>query len=93
MYLNNLFPTPKFVCENSEEQFRFGASVQAVISGLNDECVKRVKVLWNRFSCTASDLNVLPASDGFRFVIGSACADLKEGDSYAIHTDEGIICL
>ena len=93
MYLKNVFPTPKSLCENKEERFTFGASVQAAVSGLENAQVQRVKSLWNRFSCTASELNVVSAADGFRFVIGSASAERTEEDSYTIHTDAAGVCV
>ena len=93
MYQKNLYPTPKSVIENGSERFVFGASVQASVSGLQSDCVKRIKYLWNRFSCTASELNVTPATDGFRFVIGDASAELADGDSYAIQAGQSGVCV
>lgn len=93
MYQKNLYPTPKSVIENGSERFVFGASVQASVSGLQSDCVKRIKYLWNRFSCTASELNVTPAADGFRFVIGDASAELADGDSYAIQAGQSGVCV
>ena len=93
MYLKNIYPLPKSILENTAEQFRFGASVQAAVSGLTNDCVNRIKTLWNRFSCTASELNVTPAADGFRFVIGGTSVTLEEGDSYAIHADASGVCV
>lgn len=74
MYFQHLYPFPKSCVENRDVRFVFGASVQAVISGLDTECVKRVKALWNRFSATASELNVVSADNGFQLVIGGAAA-------------------
>lgn len=93
MYLKNVYPTPKSLCENKAERFTFGASVQAAVSGLRNAQVQRIKTLWNRFSCTASELNVVPAEDGFRFVIGNASAERNEDDSYAIHADASGVCV
>ena len=93
MYQKNLYPTPKSVIENGSERFVFGASVQVSVSGLQSDCVKRIKYLWNRFSCTASELNVTPAADGFRFVIGDASAELADGDSYAIQAGQSGVCV
>lgn len=93
MYFQHLYPSPKSCAENRDVRFVFGASVQAVISGLDTNCVKRVKSLWNRFSCTASELNAVTADDGYRLVIGSAAASLAENDSYAIHADDSGVCV
>ena len=93
MYFQPLYPFPKSCVENRDVRFVFGASVQAVISGLDTECVKRVKALWNRFSATASELNVVSADNGFQLVIGGASAVLAENDSYAIHADDSGVCV
>ena len=93
MYFQHLYPFPKSCVENRDVRFVFGASVQAVISGLDTECVKRVKALWNRFSAAASELNVVSADNGFQLVIGGASAVLAENDSYAIHTDDSGVCV
>ena len=93
MYLKNIYPTPRTISENSAERFTFGASAEAVVSGLENHHIQRIKALWNRFSCTASELNVLPGTDGFRFVIGNASALPEEGDSYAIHADAAGVCV
>ena len=63
MYFQHLYPSPKSCAENRDVRFVFGASVQAVISGLDTECVKRVIGLWNRFYATASELNVVSADN------------------------------
>jgi len=93
MYLKNIYPTPRTISENPAERFTFGASAEAVVSGLENHHIQRIKALWNRFSCTASELNVLPGTDGFRFVIGNASALPEEGDSYAIHADAAGVCV
>ena len=93
MYLSNVYPTPKSIMENESEQFRFGTSVQAVVSGLPEEYAERVKILWYRFSCDACTLQLTEGGEGFRFVIGNASCTLTEGDSYAIHTDASGVCV
>ena len=86
MYLPHLYPAPKQFSENESERFVFGPRVTARVSGLTPEEAARVKILWNRFSCTASalELESLPG-EGFSFAIGSASAPtLGSGDRYAL---------
>ena len=85
MYLSHLYPEPKRFSENESERFVFGSRVTARVSGLAPEEAARAKVLWNRFSCTASELELTPGGEGFRFEIGdgSDCA-LKAEDHYAL---------
>ncbi len=93
MYFSQVFPKPISCFENPSERFVFGASVQAVISGLPSECIKRTKALWSSFCCTASELNVVSAENGFRFVIGNASAAPTDADSYVIHADAAGVCV
>ena len=93
MYLSRLYPTPVSCTEKENEQYTFGASVTAVVSGLSPACAERAKALWYRFSCDASVLNLVPGAGGYRFVIGNASCTLAEGDSYALHADASGVCV
>lgn len=85
MYLNHLYPAPKSFAENENERFVFGSRVTARVSGLNPEEAARAKILWNRFSCTASELELVPGGEGFSLVIGDgADCSLAPGDRYAL---------
>ena len=85
MYLTNLYPAPKSFRENEAERFVFGSAVTARVSGLTPDCAERVKALWRRFSCDASELSLIPGGEGFRFEIADgADGVLETGDSYAL---------
>ena len=84
MYLRHLYPAPKSFREDESVQFRFGARAAARVSGLSPDSAQRVKTLWRQFSCGASELDLIPGGDGFRFTVGEASAVLRGGDSYAI---------
>ncbi len=85
MYFTSLYPAPKSFREDENERFVFGAGVTARVSGLMPECAERVRTLWKRFSCDASEITLVPGGEGFRFEIGSAPAcELNAGDHYAI---------
>ena len=85
MYLKYLYPAPKNFREDEGERFVFGARVTARVSGLTPEEAERVRILWNRFSCTASELELVPGGEGFRLDIGegTVCA-LDPVDRYAL---------
>ena len=85
MYFTNLYPAPKSFREDGGERFVFGAQVTARLSGLDPEQAGRVRTLWRRFSCDASELSLVPGGEGFRFEIGNGadCA-LEAGDHYAL---------
>ncbi|MBO6052425.1 MAG: hypothetical protein J6Q17_01685, partial [Clostridia bacterium] len=87
MYLRHLYPAPKSFCEDESVRFCFGAHVMARVSGLSPDCAERVRALWHRFCCDASDLTCIPAGDGFCFTVGEAYAELSDGDCCAIHAD------
>ena len=92
MYLSHLYPTPKDFTENESERFFFGARVTARVSGLTKLCAERVKTLWQRFSCGASELELIPGEDGFRFAVGADSkarlgAGAHAGDRYALFAD------
>jgi len=93
MYLRHLYPAPKSFTEDESVRFVFGASVTAVVSGLEPAVSERMKSLWYRFSCDASTLELTEGGNGFRFVIGNAACALAEGDSYAIHADAAGVCV
>ena len=84
MYLQYLYPAPKTFTEDECERFVFGARVVGRVSGLSAEAAERARFLWNRFSCAASELELIPGGEGFRMDIGdgSDCA-LEPGDRYA----------
>ena len=85
MYLTNIYPFPKSFSEDASSRFIFGSRVTARVSGINAENAERIKTLWFRFSCDASELELTDGGDGFRFEIGNApSCDLKNGDSYAV---------
>ena len=85
MYFTSLYPAPKSFQEDENERFVFGAGVTAQVSGLMPECAERVRSLWKRFSCDASEITLVPGGEGFRFGIGNAPAcELNAGDHYAI---------
>lgn len=88
MYLTNLYPAPKRFTEDEAGRFVFGAHVTARMSGLTRETAERAGILWNRFSCTASSLDFVPAGGGFRFELGEGadCA-LEDGDRYALKAE------
>ena len=93
MYLRNLYPVPKSFREDESERFAFGSRVTARISGLSPEYTLRAKYLWRRFSCDASELDLVPGGDGFKLVIGSADCRLETGDSYALKAGRTGICV
>ena len=91
MYLRNLYPAPKQCREDENRRFVFGDSVTARVSGLTREKAERAAALWNRFSCTASKLTLLPEPDanGFRLTIGTVpSCECREGDRYALQVQE-----
>ena len=59
MYLSNIYPSPKSLLEDKSVRFCFGARVTARISGLTPDCAERAKYLWRRFSCDASELDLI----------------------------------
>lgn len=85
MYFTNLYPAPKSFLEDDSERFVFGAAVTARVSGMDPACAERVRSLWRRFSCDASELTLTSGGEGFRFEIGDApaCA-LDAEDCYAL---------
>lgn len=85
MYLKYLYPAPKSFTENENERFAFGSRVTVRVSGLAPEEAARVGILWNRFSCTASEPELVSGGEGFRLDIGDGadCA-LSTGDRYAL---------
>lgn len=94
MYLKNLFPNPVSCTENEAEKFVFGAQVDARVSGLSAQCIERIKTLWHRFSCTASQLSVVAEnSPCCRLIIGRTDCILNSGDNYAIHADSAGVCV
>ena len=84
MYLSNIYPSPKSLLEDKSVRFCFGARVTARISGLTPDCAERAKYLWRRFSCDASELDLIQEGNSFCFTVGEARANLKDGDSYAV---------
>lgn len=84
MYLRNLYPVPLSFSENEAEAFRFGAKVTARVSGISSNCAERVKILWKRFSCDASDLELIPEYSGVSFRIGNCELSSDNGDYYAL---------
>lgn len=92
MYLSNLYPTPKSFTENEDRRFTFGARVPAAVSGLNRLEAERVRYLWRRFSCDASELILSEGDRGFSFTVsapaGAPPCSLQEGDHYALRVDE-----
>ena len=93
MYLRNLYPVPKSFSENGSERFAFGSRVTARTGSLPPEYAARAKYLWRRFSCDASELELVPAIDGFKLLIGSADCRLQQGDSYAIKACKTGVCV
>ena len=93
MYLRHLYPTPKMFSENESVQYRFGAKVTATVSGLNSEYAERVRTLWHRFSCDASELIIASGNAGFCFTIGSAVCTLNNEDTYALLADAAGVCV
>lgn len=88
MYLRHLYPAPRSFNEDQSRRYTFGAKVTAAISGLDANQTDRVRYLWRRFSCDASELDVIPASDGFSLTIGSAAGEPSDADSYALYAGE-----
>ena len=91
MYLRNLYPAPKQCREDESRRFVFGDSVTARVSGLTREKAERAAALWNRFSCTASKLTLLPEpdADGFRLTIGTVpSCECREGYRYSLQVQE-----
>jgi hypothetical protein len=94
MYLQHLYPAPNSFAEDEARRFVFGAQVRARANGLSPDQADRVKTLWRRFSCDASELTLLPESappqpDGAVFRIGTENgAALRAGDRYAITVTE-----
>ena len=93
MYLRHLYPTPMSFSEDESVRFVFGASVTAVVSGMDPAVAERMQSLWYRFSCDASTLNLTDGGDGYRFTIGNSSCELAEKDSYAIHADASGVCV
>ena len=93
MYLRHLYPTPKSFSEDESVQYRFGAKVTATVSGLPCEYAERIKTLWHRFSCDASELTIVPGGSGFCFVIGDAASAIDKDDDYALHADASGVCV
>ncbi|MCR4578532.1 MAG: family 20 glycosylhydrolase [Clostridiales bacterium] len=93
MYLRNLYPVPKSFSEDGSERFPFGSRVTARTGSLPPEYAARAKYLWRRFSCDASELELVTASDGFKLLIGSADCRLQQGDSYAIKACKTGVCV
>ncbi len=100
MYLTNLYPAPRSVTEDENVRFFFGSTAALRISGDFTECeADNLRYLWNRFSFTASDPELIPASGNaceYSLSVGKAPqnAGLKSGDSYAIYADgEGVLLL
>ena len=66
MYLTQLYPTPKTLEALPGEQFRFGASCRVVLPrNVSGDVVENVKKLWQRFTFTASELNVVKSGNGY----------------------------
>ena len=63
MYLQHLYPAPKSFAEDESRRFVFGVQVSARANGLSPDLADRVKTLWRRFSCDASELTLLPETD------------------------------
>lgn len=93
MYLRHLIPSPRSFVEDESIKFYFTNKVTAEISGLDSLITERVKYLWKRFSCDASELDVVEAKNGYSFKIGNTDCELCENDKYAIKADENGICL
>ena len=93
MYLRNLYPVPKSFSGDESRQYVFGSQVTGIINGLTAEQAERVKVLWRRFSCNASELTLLPGTEPDTFTVGKASAKLSEGDAYAISVTEAGIAV
>ena len=87
MYLRHLYPAPKSFREDESVRFCFGAHVTARVSGLSPASAERVRALWHRFCCDASDLACIPGGEGFCFTVGETCTALSDGDRYAICAD------
>jgi len=92
MYLSHLYPAPKRFEEYGDGRFVFGSRVTARASGLTKEKAERAGILWNRFSCTASRLEIVPGGEGFRLDIGEGADVIPgEGDRYALRvTSSGV---
>ena len=89
MYLPELYPRPKSFIENGSERFVFGAHVKARAGGLPAACAERAAILWRSFSCGASELEIVPGGEGFRFEIGEAACSPGTGDRYALRVAAG----
>ena len=87
MYLSHLYPRPASFEENENERFVFGTVITARASGLSPVTAERIKTLWNRFSCGASELKLTEGGEGFSFTAGSASCSLREGDTYTVKAD------
>ena len=91
MYLRQLYPAPKTFTEDESKRYVFGAKITGTVNGLTADQAERVKALWRRFSCDASELTLLPGAKPFTFAAGEASADLSENDAYALSvTESGI---
>ncbi len=93
MYLRNLVPNPRMFKEDEAISFNFGSKVTAYVSGLDELMKERVKFLWKRFSCDASELELIERNDGYYFVIGECDCELSDGDKYSISVGEKGVCL
>ena len=99
MYLQNCYPTPRFLREDAAHGYRFGASVTLMLSAPVAESIgRRMRALWHRFTCTAGTLELAvpyilrPQNDG---VITASLGDnppaasLQTGARYVIRSDKG----
>ena len=103
MYLQNCYPTPRFLRENEERGYRFGAGETLMLSAPVDEAVgRRMRALWHRFTCTAGTLELAvpyvlrPTGDGVLTASIGDCppqVSLGTGERYAIRSDAGGVTL
>lgn len=94
MYLQRMYPVPESMTENKDIRFTFGSKTKLTLTRpINSDTAERLKALWNRFCCTAGELEIAvidePAKP-FHAVIGAPLteASLAGNDLYSIHGDE-----
>ena len=103
MYLQNCYPAPKFLWENDESGYRFGAVETFLLSRpIGENVGRRMRALWHRFTCTAGVAELAvpyvlrPETDGaITMTIGEEppAIALSNGDRYVIRADRGGVTL
>ena len=99
MYLQNCYPTPRFLRENEDQGYSFGAMEPLMLSRpIGEDIGRRMRALWHRFTCTAGVLELAvpyslrPETDStVTASIGHEppTVSLSAGERYTIRADQG----